>query len=110
MFYIYLKKILFLSIYKKMNIEEIAYNIFSGSPKSPKSVQLQLPANCKDVYQEIFNIMLELFHYGMVKFHGNEGKVDLNQVTEDDLFKMRQYFWSFGFEIFYKIHDDINYS
>mgnify|MGYP006089482039 CR=1 FL=1 len=90
------------------NIQEIACKIYSGSPRSPQSIQLELPESSpnNDLTQEIFNIVLEIFHYGMVKFHGIDGKVDLNQVTEDDFLKMRQYFWSFGFEIFYKISDN----
>lgn len=89
-----------------MNVQDIAYNIFNSSPKSPKSIQLQLPEeSTNNVNNDIFNIMLEIFQFGMVKFFGNEGKVDLNNVTEEDFFKIRRYFWSFGFEIFYKIYD-----
>ena len=90
-----------------MNIEDIACTIFSDSPKPPQSIQLNLPNkdSCKDINQEIFNMLLELFHYGMVKYYGNLGKVDLTLLNENDFLKIRKYFWSFGFEIFYKVYD-----
>ena len=84
------------------NIREISNNIFTKSCKSPQSIQLHLPDGNND---EIFSILLEIFQNGMMKFHGNEGKVDMDLITEDDFLNIRKYFWSFGFEIFYKIYD-----
>ena len=89
-----------------MEISDISNNIFSESYKSPMSIQIRLPdKSVKDVNQEIFNIMLEIFQNGMVKFHGKQDKVDLNEISEDNFLNIRRYFWSFGFEIFYKIFD-----
>ena len=89
------------------NIQEIASNIFNKSSQTPQSIQLKLPdsSSCKDVNHEIFSILLEIFHHGMVKYHGKQGRVNMDLVTEDDFLNIRKYFWSFGFEIFYKIFD-----
>lgn len=93
-----------------MDIREIALNILSKPPQPPQSIQLHLPSadEVANPTNEIFNMMLEFFNSVMVKLHGKNGKVDLNHVSEDDFLKVRQYFWSIGFEVFYKIYDNEN--
>jgi hypothetical protein len=87
-----------------MDVKEISQKIFTLKPKDAHSIKIEFPDNTE--LKECFEILLSIFTEGMKILHGDEkGKVDLNQLTEDDFFKFKQYFHSFGFECIYKIFD-----
>lgn len=84
-----------------MDILEIAHNIFCNPVKNPCSIQLDFDSNDLEV---IFKQLLVIFTEGMKIFFGDEnGKVDLQSISQEDFFKINQYFHSFGFYIIYDI-------
>ena len=89
-------------------MNDISVQIYKSSPKPLKSIQIEMPevVNKSKPNDEIFMMLLEIFHNGMVKFYSNECNiVNLDTITEDNLLNIRKYFWSFGFDIFYRIYD-----
>jgi len=51
-------------------------------------------------------MLLEIFHDGMKKFYSKEDVVNLDELTDENFQKIREYFWSTGFEIFYQLSID----
>ena len=89
-------------------MNDISVQIYKSSPKPIKSIQVEMPevVHKSKPNDEIFMMLLEIFHNGMVKFYSNECNiVNLDTITEDNLLNIRKYFWSFGFDIFYRIYD-----
>ena len=89
-------------------MNDLSVQIYKSSPKPLKSIQIEMPevVNKSKPNDEIFMMLLEIFHNGMVKFYSNECNiVNLDTITEDNLLNIRKYFWSFGFDIFYRIYD-----
>ena len=89
-------------------MNDISVQIYKSSPKPIKSIQVEMPevVHKSKPNDEIFMMLLEIFHNGMVKFYSNECNiVNLDTITEDNLLHIRKYFWSFGFDIFYRIYD-----
>ena len=84
-------------------MNDISKKIFEGEPKNPQSIQIEYSDADDD--DKLFIMLLEIFYDGMRKFHGVNNKVCLELVKDEDLFQMRQYYWSFGFDIFYKVYD-----
>ena len=84
-------------------MNDVSKKIYDGEPKSPQSIQIEYSDAGDD--DKLFMMLLEIFYDGMRKFHGVDNKVCLEQVKDEELFKMRQFFWSFGFDIFYKVYD-----
>jgi hypothetical protein len=51
-------------------------------------------------------MLLEIFYDGMKKFHLKNGTVNLEEVSNDEFNKIKEYFWSTGFDVFYKLIKD----
>lgn len=90
-------------------MNEISKKIFEGEPKKPKSIQIEFDINEINInkdnyYEELFKMLLEIFYDGMRKFNlENDGKVDLIKLSDNDFMKIREYFWSIGYDVYYKV-------
>ena len=51
-------------------------------------------------------MLLEIFHDGMKKFYSKDNVVNLDELNDDNFLKIREYFWSIGFEVFYQLSID----
>ena len=92
-------------------MNSISEKIFEGGPKKVKSIQIEfskdeLENKEIDFNKKIFDMLLEIFYDGMKKFHSKNGKVNLEEVSNDEFNKIKEYFWSTGFDIFYKLIKD----
>ena len=92
-------------------MNSISEKIFEGEPKKVKSIQIEFSKdeleNKKiDFNKKIFDMLLEIFYDGMKKFHSKNGKVNLEEVSNDEFNKIKEYFWSTGFDVFYKLIKD----
>lgn len=92
-------------------MNSISEKIFEGEPKKVKSIQIEfskdeLENKDFDFNKKIFDMLLEIFYDGMKKFHLKNGKVNLEEVSNDEFNKIKEYFWSTGFDVFYKLIKD----
>ena len=92
-------------------MNSISEKIFEGEPKKVKSIQIEfskdeLENKDVDFNKKIFDMLLEIFYDGMKKSHLKNGKVNLEEVSNDEFNKIKEYFWSTGFDVFYKLIKD----
>jgi hypothetical protein len=92
-------------------MNSISEKIFEGEPKKVKSIQIEfskdeLENKEIDFNKKIFDMLLEIFYDGMKKFHLKNGTVNLEEVSNDEFNKIKEYFWSTGFDVFYKLIKD----
>jgi hypothetical protein len=92
-------------------MNSISDKIFEGEPKKVKSIQIEfskdeLENKDVDFNKKIFDMLLEIFYDGMKKFHLKNGTVNLEEVSNDEFNKIKEYFWSTGFDVFYKLIKD----
>lgn len=81
-----------------MNISNLSRKIFLDDVKPLKSIQIEFDET--ENTGELFKSLVSIFTEGMILLFGKQGKVDLNDVSNDDFLKMIQYFRSFGIQIF----------
>ena len=48
-------------------------------------------------------MLLEIFYDGMRKFNLQGDTVNLIELTDSDFMKIREYFWSIGFDVYYSV-------
>lgn len=90
-----------------MDILEIAHKLFREPLKSPGSIQIEFSHEGENITsKDIFSQLIIIFNEGMKYFFGDQyGKVDLSKLTQQDFYKINEYFNSFGFEIHYDIKE-----
>ncbi len=89
-------------IEEELDVIQISQKIFSNSPKKPFTYQLVFDSDLKICYESL----LTMFTYGMKMLYGNsQGKVNLHELQERDICRIKQYFHSFGINVFYTIQD-----
>ena len=86
-------------------MNNISDNIYEGEPKEPKSIQIEFSEleikRGEELNEKIFKMLLEIFYDGMKLFHMKDNQVNLDELSDTEFYKIKQYFWSVGFEIFY---------
>ena len=86
--------------------------LFSHPVKEPNTIKLELAQPEKGVHigLHIFQELLQIFVDGLKYFYGqqsdkrsdkdkDDGKVDINSLTVDDIDSMKRYFLSIGFQL-----------
>ena len=81
--------------------------IFNIEPQAVNSIKLELdpPFKNKNIELHIFEQLLQIFVDGLKFKYSTNGTVDINNLTKNDLNKMKLYFKSFGFIININILD-----
>ena len=91
-------------------MNSISKKIYESYPKEPRSIQIEFSEEeikrDEDIHSKIFNMLLEIFHDGMKKFYSKDNIVNLDELNDDNFQRIREYFWSIGFEIFYQLSID----
>tara|TARA_B100001248_G_C27283760_1_gene409019 strand:+ start:110 stop:496 length:387 start_codon:yes stop_codon:yes gene_type:complete len=91
-------------------MNSISQKIYEGNPKEPKSIQIEFSEDEikreGDINSKIFQMLLEIFYDGMKKFYSKDGIVNLDELNDNNFLKIREYFWSIGFEVFYQLSID----
>lgn len=80
-----------------MNISNLSKKIFLNEIKPFKSIQVEFD-NTEDE-SELFQSLVSIFTEGMILLFGKNGKVNLEEITNDEFLKVIQYFRSFGIQI-----------
>ena len=76
----------------EVEVDKLAEQIFSYSPKPPRSIQLFIEQDMETV----FFILLQLLKKGIQIVFENK---NIFELTQEDFQKLQQYFHSFGFQI-----------
>ena len=96
--------------YKEGNHDDFINYLFSNSPKDAGEVKLELPLNTPDKNLGLheFEQLLMIFVDGLKYFYGENGKVDINNLTEDDIQKVNKYFLSMNYKVSLEIFPTMN--
>jgi len=96
--------------YKEGDHQDFITYLFSDSPKGVGEVKLELPLNepDKNLGLHEFEQLLMIFVDGLKYFYGENGKVDINKLTEKDIQKVNSYFLSMNYEVSLDIFPTMN--
>ena len=91
-------------------MNHISQKIYESEPKKPKSIQIEFSENeikrDVEINKQIFDMLLEIFYDGMKKYYSKNDIVNLDELTDSNFEKIREYFWSVGFDVFYTLKID----
>ena len=87
--------------------------LFSHPVKEPNTIKLELAPPEKGVHigLHIFQELLQIFTDGLKYFFSDKdnGKVDINSLTEENIDLMKRYFLSIGFKLILDVFTPENY-
>ena len=87
--------------------------LFSHPVKEPNTIKLELAPPEKGIHigLHIFQELLQIFVDGLKYFFSDkdEGKVDINSLTEENIDLMKRYFLSIGFQLIIDVFTPDNY-
>ena len=96
--------------YKEGDHSEFIHYLYSSEPKSQGTIQLELPLTDenKNIGLHIFEQLLMIFVDGLKYFYGKEGKVNINELTEENIYKVQKYFLSMDYSAKIDIFPTVN--
>jgi len=99
--------------YKEGQHEEFIQYLFSDSPKEKGEISLELPLpegseKCKNIGLHVFEQLLMILVDGLKYFYGQNGKVDINKLTKEDIEKVNEYFISMNYSVTLKVFETMN--
>ena len=85
--------------YKEGGHDEFIQYLFSDSPKSQGTISLELPLldSDKNIGLHVFEQLLMIFVDGLKYFFGENEKVNLSTLTEENIHKVQEYFISMNY-------------
>ena len=101
-------------IEKEGDADDFTIFLFSHKPFEKNSIKLELdePEPGKHIGLHIFEQLLQIFVDGLKYLYGDgtlEGKVDISELTEENMETMKRYFSSIGFHVILDTYDQSNY-
>ena len=96
--------------YKEGSHGEFIEYLFSDSPKDQGTITLELPLvePNKNVGLHIFEQLLMIFVDGLKYFYGENDKVDINKLSEEDIKKVNEYFISMNYSVNLEVFPTMN--
>lgn len=96
--------------YKEGNHQDFINYLFSDSPKGVGEVKLELPLNIpgKNLGLHEFEQLLMIFVDGLKYFYGENDKVNIHSLTENDIQRVNSYFLSMNYEVNLEIFPTLN--
>ena len=87
--------------YKEGSHEEFIQYLFSSEPKDKGTITLELPLlePNKNIGLHVFEQLLMIFVDGLKYFYGVDGKVKINELSEEHIIKVNQYFISIDYSV-----------
>jgi hypothetical protein len=82
------------------NIGEFAKHIFDSQPKEPCTVHVAFEDDGKTI-KDLFELLFIILKYGIQLVYGVE-TIDMDDIRDEHIILLNQYFNSFGYKIFYK--------
>jgi hypothetical protein len=99
--------------YKEVEHSEFVQYLFSDSPKPQGTIALELPMpegseKCKNIGLHVFEQLLMIFVDGLKYFYGKNNKVNINQLEEEDIRKVNEYFISMDYSVNLEVFPTMN--
>ena len=96
--------------YKEGDHQDFIIYLYSNPPKRVGEVKLEIPLNepGKNLGLHEFEQLLMIFVDGLKYFYGENGKVDINKLTKEDIQKVNSYFLSMNYEVNLEIFPTMN--
>ena len=85
--------------------------LFSKNPQDKNSIKLELgmPEKGKHIGLHIFQQLIQIFVDGLRYLYGDDGKVNIQNLSEDNIELMKQYYLSIGYKLIFETFDKTNY-
>tara|TARA_B100000161_G_C33469269_1_gene377229 strand:- start:3 stop:446 length:444 start_codon:yes stop_codon:yes gene_type:complete len=98
------------TVFKEGNHDDFINYLYSNAPKDAGEVKLELPLNepGKNLGLHEFEQLLMIFVDGLKYFYGENGKVDINKLTKEDIQRVNRYFLSMNYEVHLDIFPTMN--
>ena len=96
--------------YKEGDHAEFIQFLFSDSPKPQGTITLELPLSepNKNVGLHVFEQLLMIFVDGLKYFFGKDEKVNLSELTEENIIKVQEYFISMNYSAKVEVFSTMN--
>jgi len=98
------------TIFKEGSHDDFIQYLFSDSPKEKGEVVLELPLldEDKNIGLHIFEQLLMIFVDGLKYFYGENEKVDISKLTEENIQKVNEYFVSMNYKVNLEVFSTMN--
>ena len=86
--------------------------LFGKKPQEKNTIKLELgiPDKDKHIGLHIFEQLIQIFMDGLKYLYGNDdGKINVQDLTEDNIKLMKQYYLSIGYKLIFETFDRTNY-
>ena len=96
--------------YKEGSHSDFIEYLFSNEPKDKDSIQLESPPldPNKNMGLHIFEQLLMIYVDGLKYFFGENQKVNINKLSQEDIEKVNQYFISMNYEVNLEVFATMN--
>ena len=86
--------------------------LFGKKPQEKNTIKLELgmPDKNKNIGLHIFEQLLQVFVDGLKYLYGDDGKVNVQELTEENIEQMKLYYLSIGYELLFETFDKTNYE
>ena len=85
--------------------------LFSKNPQDKNSIKLELgmPEKDKHIGLHIFQQLIQIFVDGLRYLYGDDNKVNIQDLCEDNIKLMKKYYLSIGYKLIFETFDKTNY-
>ena len=85
--------------------------LFGNKPQVKNSIKLELgmPDKNKHIGLHIFEQLLQTFVDGLRYLYGDDGKVNIQNLTDENIDLMKRYYLSIGYKLLFETFDKSNY-
>ena len=86
--------------------------LFDNTPQEKNSIKLELglPEKNKHIGLHIFEQLIQVFVDGLQYLYGEDGKVNIQDLTEENIELMKRYYLSIGYKLLFEVFDKTNYE
>ena len=86
--------------------------LFGKKPREKNTIKLELgmPEKNKHIGLHIFEQLIQVFVDGLKYLYGDDGKVDIQDLTEENIEQMKKYYKSIGYKLLFETFDKSNYE
>ena len=87
--------------------EDFIQFLFGKEPQQKNTIKLEIdpPEKNKHIGLHIFEQLLQIFVDGLKYFYGDDGKVDIQKLTSENIEMMAHYFSSIGYRLIFETFD-----
>ena len=85
--------------------------LFGNKPREKNTIKLELdmPEKNKHIGLHIFEQLLQTFVDGLKHLYGDDGKVNIQNLTIENIDLMKRYYLSIGYELLFETFDKSDY-